>query len=664
MQLDNGAQTDRTRAVILVGNRDFNRCPLASRLPTALWPVAERPVLERLLTHLADQGIKRVTVCSSGEGALLAESIHLDNRLEVTFEDEPLPVGTAGSLRSAARNGAETLLLVFPGNTVCPPKVDVLTSAHREGRSELTVMLNPGGTGSSSLGQASGIYVCSPTVREHIPQAGYFDIKEGLIPEMLRAGKSVHAAGLPRHAGNFRDRRGYQLAMADYLSNAQWLDADKAYRKDIPTGDVWLSKDADVDSGAHLCGPVVVMDGARVSSGAVILGPAVLGSNATVGKDSVVISSVLWEAACVGPGCQVRQCVIDRHGVVPGGTVVEDKSIVFRPAGMLRHSVTQAATVSENICEGLLGWFRPWIDKLKERLPNWIRPDRKAVLAYLASGLVLIAFFWSYWSGLTDLWNLWMRSDEYSSGLLVPFLAVYVLWLRRRALAQCRIRPSLWGLSAFVGAQAVRLFGLFFMYSSAERASIVLSVGAIVLLLFGWQLFRKVFTVLLFLCLMLPWPNILQYHVGLHLQRWATSSAVFCLETVGYEVLQEGNIIHIGDTSVEVAYACNGLRMITAFFVISGLVALLANRAWWEKLIVLISSVPIALLCNTGRLTVTAVALTRLRGQFWDDVFHDFGGYAMMPLALAVVVGELWFLTKLTAVPDAEERVIIARQKG
>ncbi|MEK7995913.1 MAG: exosortase/archaeosortase family protein, partial [Planctomycetota bacterium] len=267
-------------------------------------------------------------------------------------------------------------------------------------------------------------------------------------------------------------------------------------------------------------------------------------------------------------------------------------------------------------------------------------------------------------SGLTDLWNLWTGSDEYSSGLLVPFLAVYVLWSRRHALAQCRIKPSLWGLFAFVGAQAVRLFGLFFMYSSAERASIVLSIAAMILLLFGWPLFRKVFTVLLFLCLMLPWPNLIQYHVGLYLQRWATSSAVFCLETVGYEVIQEGNMIHIGDTSVEVAYACNGLRMITAFFVISGLVVLLANRAWWEKLIVLISSLPIALLCNTGRLTVTAMALTRLNGQFWDDVFHDFGGYAMMPLALAAVVGELWFLTKLTAVPDAEEQVIIARQKG
>jgi exosortase/archaeosortase family protein len=88
------------------------------------------------------------------------------------------------------------------------------------------------------------------------------------------------------------------------------------------------------------------------------------------------------------------------------------------------------------------------------------------------------------------------------------------------------------------------------------------------------------------------------------------------------------------------------------------------DRTWWEKLILLISSLPVALLCNTGRLAITAVALTRLEGQFWDDVFHDFGGYAMMPLAIAAVVGELWLLTKLTAFPQQHERIIIARQRG
>jgi exosortase len=185
-----------------------------------------------------------------------------------------------------------------------------------------------------------------------------------------------------------------------------------------------------------------------------------------------------------------------------------------------------------------------------------------------------------------------------------------------------------------------------------------------VALLGGKEVFRRVLSVLLFLFLMLPWPNRVQGAIAMPLQGWSTSSAVFGLELMGYDVLQEGNVIHIGDTSVAVAEACNGLRMITAFVVISGLVVLLVNRPWWEKLIVLLSSLPIALICNTLRLAITSVAFTIVKGEYWQQLFHDFGGYAMMPLALAIVVGEFWVLRKLTVQPITKEMVTVIRRSA
>jgi exosortase len=121
---------------------------------------------------------------------------------------------------------------------------------------------------------------------------------------------------------------------------------------------------------------------------------------------------------------------------------------------------------------------------------------------------------------------------------------------------------------------------------------------------------------------------------------------------LGYSVMREGHIIHLNGTTVAIAEACNGLRMITAFLVIAGMVVLLVRRAWWEKLLVLASSLPIALLCNVTRLIITAIAFTKLDGEKWEKTFHDFGGYSMMPLALALVIFELWFLTKLTTAPE------------
>jgi exosortase len=285
-------------------------------------------------------------------------------------------------------------------------------------------------------------------------------------------------------------------------------------------------------------------------------------------------------------------------------------------------------------------------------------------LAYAAGGvLVLAAFLWSYWPTFADLLAAWRRSDEYSSGLLVPFLAAYVLWLRRQDLRSTLVRPALFlGLGAFLFAQAVRGIGLEYFYSSAERLSVVLSLAALVLLVLGWKYLERVVTVLLFLCLMLPWPNRIQSAITLPLQRWSTTSAVFCLELIGYQIRQDGNVIHLGDASVAVAEACNGLRMITAFFVISGLVVLLVKRPWWEKLVILASSLPIAFLCNTLRLATTAVFFTFIKGQTWEQRFHDWGGYAMMPLALALVVGQLWLLARLTTPPTELEPAIISRR--
>ena len=185
------------------------------------------------------------------------------------------------------------------------------------------------------------------------------------------------------------------------------------------------------------------------------------------------------------------------------------------------------------------------------------------------------------------------------------------------------------------------------MYASAERLSFVLSIGAIVLLLLGADFFKKFLPVYLFLFLMLPLPHRVELYLTAPLQAWATVSSVFCLVTLGFSVIREGNVININGTLVAVAEACNGLRMLTAFIVVSGLVALTVHRSGLVKFVVLLSSIPIALACNTLRLIITALAFTKLDTQRWEKVFHDFGGFAMMPVALLIILFELWLLSRL-----------------
>jgi exosortase len=648
------------RVVVLVGGRDFGRCSLGAHLPTALWPLADKPVLAHLLDHLAEAGFRRLAVCCAKDDSAAVEAVCRDAPLEAVPVVEELTAGTAGCLRDAVASHPGDLILVLSGSMLAPPIIEDLIEAHQAGGSELTMVFNPGRGRETGPGRPAEIYLCRPEILHHIPHGGYSDIKEGLIPSILRAGGTVHPVVLDRDVGNFHNRIGYLDAL-DVLVRDRAGDHRHAvscgWSGDQP---VLAEPEAFVHPLARVCGPALIGERARLSEGVVVVGPAIIGRDVVVNARSVVVRSALWAGAVVGEGCEIRESIVGRHVTVPGGArIVATTALATRSA---RGCGAPSSGPAPHDPSRMGEYVRTCLGRWTARLPGGV-PAPRGHFAYLTgSVVVLAAFLWSYGPTFADLIEVWRRSDEYSSGLLVPFLAAYILWLRRQDLRSITIQPALLsGIVAFLLAQAVRGVGLDF-YSSAERLSLILTLAAVVLLVLGWKYLAKLATIFLFLCLMLPWPNRVQNAITLPLQRWSTSSAVFCLELAGYEVKRDGNVIHIGSSSVAVAEACNGLRMIMAFFVISGLVALLVKRAWWEKLILLGSSLPIAFLCNTLRLAVTAIAFTLIEGEQWQQWFHNWGGYAMMPLALAMVVGELWLLARLTTPPIHIEPAIISRR--
>ena len=651
-------------AVVLVGKRDFGRCPIASRLPVALWPVLDKPALQRILDSLARQGIKRVIVCSDGECDLLQKTITVNVNMKVRFLDEELPLGTAGCIRSAittCKENKRKVILIFQGSMISPPDIEPLVNEHHRTGDIMTVVFNPSGDNGSGWHQTAGIALCRPEVLKHIPKDGYCDIKETLIPELLRKGKSIHAITLPKSVGNFRDKEGYFCGLADYLEDMS-SGRDNLYmdRKEESPG-IWISPDAQVDPTAVIHGPVVVMEGAEIAEGALLLGPVVVGRQVHIGRQSLVESSVLWQESHIGDHCSIHGCLMDIKAMVPHGSELSGQSVPKSSGTFVSAMGHYTANVLHRTGNFLVR------GRQYGGSTNRTRPAlNRYTLPYLLAGVgLLLAFFYSYWAQIIDLVQIWKRSDEYSCGALVPFIGAYLVWTRRHRFMQCRVKPALWGAVAFLLAQGFRYFGLYYMYDSAQRLSLVLSIGALVLLLFGWQVMRKGLTIWLFLFLMLPLPNRVQEMITLPLQGWATTSAVFSLEMIGYEVMREGNIIHLrwdsqyDLTTIAVAEACNGLRMVTAFLVICGMVVMLARRKWWEKLIGLVSCLPIALLCNTVRLTLTAVAFTILERGQWETLFHDFGGFAMMPLALALVIFELWILAKMVLYPAEKQRQIL-----
>ncbi len=524
----------------------------------------------------------------------------------------------------------------------------------------MTVVFNPGRPDDESLGSSAGIFLCRPQVLRHIPEGGYADIKEGVIPTILRAGGVVRPHVLERPVGNFRDRQGYLDAIATLLHGEGLDSLDLGTCESSQGGPILQGVGATVHPEARICGPALIGDHAAVREGAVVIGPAVIGPNAVVGENSTVVRSVLWAGAHVGRCCEIRESILDDHVRMADGAAVIGRAVpaLFSVGG------DEGDVPSPRGSVGGVGIVRSFLDRWTGRSPEGKTLPTGPVTAILGGAALLVALLWSYWPTMGDLFRTWRTSEEYSSGMLVPLLAIYVIWSHRQEMSSMALRPVLfWGVVALLFAQVCRGLGLYYMYQSGERLSLILSAAALVLLMMGSGYLKKLWPVLVFLCLMLPWPARIQAAISLPLQRWATSSAVFCLELGGWDIVRRGNTIQIEGIPLFVAEGCNGLRMITAFFVISALVALLTRRAWWEKLTVLLSSVPIALLCNTVRLVVTALLYTVVQSDAGRKWIHDLDGYAMMPLALAMVVGELWLLSRLITPPMEVEPAIVSRRQ-
>ncbi|NLX07232.1 MAG: exosortase/archaeosortase family protein [Phycisphaerae bacterium] len=260
--------------------------------------------------------------------------------------------------------------------------------------------------------------------------------------------------------------------------------------------------------------------------------------------------------------------------------------------------------------------------------------------AFAVSVSVLAAVVWQYWPTALELVAVWRTNQDYSIGQLVPLAALWLLWHKRTDLRRCAIRPCGWGLALIVLAEAAWCLGLVFDYGSAMRYALVLAICGVVLTLTGPRVFNEVKWILLFLFLMVPLPHYAHDAISNPLQTVATRGAVFFLELGGVMVSREGNVIVLANNvRLGVVEACSGLRMLTAFFVVAAVFVYVCDRRRWQKMILLGSSVLIAVAGNLIRLVVTALLYLHAESKTAEVFFHDFAGWMMMPLALILLAG-------------------------
>lgn len=278
----------------------------------------------------------------------------------------------------------------------------------------------------------------------------------------------------------------------------------------------------------------------------------------------------------------------------------------------------------------------------------------------IAAVLLIAGVGWIYWSSWQRLGRIWWTDPQYSHGLLVPAFAIGLLWLRRHRVDWSSLESSWWGVAVVVAGVALHYAGVRLYYEWFEHVSVLITLSGVALVAGGWKFLRWSMPAIAFLVFMIPFPYRVEILLSDPLQKLATRASCYTLQTFGFLAVAEGNVIRLEDASLEVVQACNGLRMAVSFLALSVATAIVIQRRIWERVLVVISAVPIALVCNITRISVTGMLHSWMDAESAQLFFHDLSGWLMMPLALGLLALELWLVNFLLFDPDSLRPVLVA----
>lgn len=290
---------------------------------------------------------------------------------------------------------------------------------------------------------------------------------------------------------------------------------------------------------------------------------------------------------------------------------------------------------------------------------------------YWRAFAIAFAILFTYAAVLAKLSRDWWTDENYSHGLLVPFIIGYILWSQRDKFATEPARPSvlLGGL-----AVAFSLFALWTGVAGAElytqRMSLVLLIAGTIVYFLGLRFLQLLLVPLGLLILAIPIPAIIFNKIAFPLQLFASRCAVWSMSMLGIPVLRQGNVIELKplnsfDTKkLEVVEACSGIRSLMTLMTLAvvfayftyprsndsngprGKFGWLRSFGFWRSLIIVGSAVPIAILTNASRVSGTGILSHYYGTGVADGFFHSFSGWAIYVVAFLLLFLVGWIVDR------------------
>jgi exosortase len=273
--------------------------------------------------------------------------------------------------------------------------------------------------------------------------------------------------------------------------------------------------------------------------------------------------------------------------------------------------------------------------------------------ARIAAALVLVsaavAITFDAWR---DIFRIATRDEESTHIFLVPIVAAWLFAARRRRLRHFRPSESFLGpLVVLVGWLMHSIGDTYLIQSFYHAGAVVMAAGCLVTV-FGTSLLTEFFPVFLTLAFLVPVPARVRQQIAIPLQTLTAHLTAELFHLIGAPVIRTGNTLSVNGMEIQIAEACNGLRMMFALALAMFAFAFGRPLRTYARVLVLLATPFSAVACNVVRLVPT-VWLYGYHPATVAARFHDIGGWVMLGVSflilLAIVRLLRWALVPVTA---------------
>ncbi len=274
---------------------------------------------------------------------------------------------------------------------------------------------------------------------------------------------------------------------------------------------------------------------------------------------------------------------------------------------------------------------------------NHVEKDQFAIYAFIV--VLLACFLIGYWPIFQKMSFHWSHGDNSYCYLVIP-LFIYLCWDRRERFRFNEFSWDIWGILPIIFFVGLILVG--------ELGSVVtlLYIGTwgcaagTIFLIYGRRTRLLAFP-LLILLFIVPLPPYVNRTLTFELKLAASSLATFLLRTSGVSVFQDGNIIDLGITQLQVVDACSGLRYLIPLFLLALLIGHFFSKGLWRKVVLLFFVVPVSVFLNSFRIWVTGILTIKGHGELAENLFHDFAGWLIFMIAGVMIFGVTLVLKRI-----------------